>query len=317
MMKKKIKPNLTRVVGGKRQLTLTGRKAVTGIAFISPLLIGIIFFFGVPLIQSFIFSVSEINTTSDGYNVDYIGFANYKNIFFEHTSFIPTFVVTLKDVLWNVPLILIFSFFVSVLLNQKFKGRMFARALFFLPVVISCGIILKIENIAYMETALFHSGTEQGTAMSNMMGGIHLSEYLMKLGIADSLITYLTDALAQVYSIINASGVQILILIAALQTIPESLFEASSIEGATAWENFWKITFPMVSPYILVTTVYTIIDSFLRVDNSANMSSLIDTTVNGMKYGVAASMAWIYFIAVGAILAIVTFVISRYVAYTD
>ena len=315
-MKKQAKSSLTRVVNGKRNLTLTGRKAVTGLKFISPLLIGLVFFFGVPLIQSFIFSVSEIKTTSSGYTVDFTGFDNYKNIFFEHASFIPTFVTTIKDVLWNVPLILIFSFFVSVLLNQKFKGRMFARALFFLPVVISCGVILKIENIAYMETALFHSGSE-GTAMSNMLGGIQLSQYLMKLGIADSLITYLTEALAQVYSIINASGVQILILIAALQTIPESLFEASSIEGATAWENFWKITFPMVSPYILVTTVYTIIDSFLRVDNSANMSSLIDNTVNGMDYGLAASMAWIYFIAVGAILGIVTFVISRYVAYTD
>ncbi len=315
-MKKQAKNSLTRVVNGKRNLTLTGRKAVTGIKFISPLIIGLIFFFGVPLIQSFIFSVSEITTNSNGYTVDFIGFDNYKNIFFEHASFIPTFITTLKDVIWNVPLILIFSFFVSVLLNQKFKGRMFARALFFLPVVISCGIILKIENIGYMETALFHSGSE-GTAMSNMLGGIQLAEYLMKLGIADSLISYLTEALAQVYSIINASGVQILILIAALQTIPESLFEASSIEGATAWENFWKITFPMVSPYILVTTVYTIIDSFLRVDNSANMSALIDTTVNGMNYGLAASMAWIYFIAVGALLGLVTFVISRYVAYTD
>ncbi len=315
-MKKQIKNSLTRKVNGKRHLTLTGRKAVTGLKFISPLLIGLLFFFGVPLIQSFIFSVGEIKTNSTGYTIDYIGFANYKNIFFKHASFIPTFVRTLKDVVWNVPLILIFSFFVSVLLNQKFKGRMLARALFFLPVVINCGIILKIENISYMETALFHSGAE-GTAMSNMLGGVQLSEYLMKLGIADSLISYLTEALAQVYSIINASGVQILILIAALQTIPESLFEASSIEGATAWENFWKITFPMVSPYILVTTVYTIIDSFLRVDNSQNMSALIDTTVDNMNYGLAASMAWIYFIAIGAILGIVAFVISRYVAYTD
>lgn len=315
-MKKQAKSSLTRVVNGKRTLTLTGRKAVTGLKFISPLLIGLVFFFGVPLVQSFIFSISEIKTNSSGYSLDFIGFANYKNIFFEHESFIPTFAATIKDVIWNVPLILIFSFFVSVLLNQKFKGRMFARALFFLPVVISCGIILQKENISYMETALFHSGS-QGTAMSNMLGGIQLSEYLMKLGIADSLITYLSNALAQVYSIINASGVQILILIAALQTIPESLFEASSIEGATAWENFWKITFPMVSPYILVTTVYTIIDSFLRIGTKASVSSLISSTVDGMKYGLAASMAWVYFVAVGAILAIVSLVISRYVAYTD
>ena len=298
------------------RLSLSGKKSLTGLLFISPLLIGLFFFFGIPLVQSFLFSVAEIKTGSEGYTLNYIGFANYKNIFFEHETFLRTFAGTLKSVVWNVPLILIFSFFVSTLLNQKFRGRMLARAVFFLPVVVSCGVILRIENIEYMQVSLFNSGTE-GTVMSNMLGGIHLSEYLLKLGVAASVIQYLTGALAQVYSIINASGVQILVLIAALQTIPPSLYEASSIEGATGWENFWKITFPMVSPYILVTTIYTIIDSFLRVGNGENMTALIDDTANGMQYGLAASMAWIYFLAVGLLLGAVVLIISRYIAYTD
>lgn len=316
MKEKRRRDTFARTINGKKTLTLYGRKAVTGFCFISPLIIGLLIFFGIPLMQSFIFSISEVKTTSESYTVSYTGFGNYHNLFFEHATFLRTFFNTLKNVVWNVPLILIFSFFVSTLLNQKFKGRMFARAIFFLPVVISCGVILKIENLSYMQTSLFHSGAE-GTSVSEMLGGIHLSEYLMKLGVADSLITYFTNALSQIYSIINASGVQILILIAALQTIPEALYEASSIEGATAWENFWKITFPMVSPYILVTTVYTIIDSFLRVDSSQNMSALIDDTANAMNYGLAAAMAWVYFVAVGIILAVVVAIISRYVSYSD
>lgn len=311
-----MKGKMFHIKNGKRCLTLYGRKAVTGLAFITPLIIGLTVFFGIPLVQSFIFSISDIAVNSDGYTVNYIGFKNYHNIFFEHASFLRTFAYTIKNVCWNVPLILIFSFFVSTLLNQKFRGRMLARALFFLPVIVNCGIILKIENLDYMANSLFHSGAE-GTAMSNMLGGIHLSEYLLKLGIADSLIQYFTNALSAVYAIINASGVQILLLIAALQTIPESLYEASSMEGATRWENFWKITLPMISPYILVATVYTIIDSFLRIDRSENMAYLIDATAGGMHYGLAAAMAWIYFITVAAILAAVTAIISRYVAYTD
>ena len=119
---------------------------------------------------------------------------------------------------------------------------MWVRALFFLPVIVSCGVVMRLDNQAYVESHVFHGGSGDGTVMSNMLGGIQLAEYLKDLGIAPELITYLTTALDGIYDIINASGVQILLLLSALQTIPESLFEASSIEGATAWENFWKIT---------------------------------------------------------------------------
>ncbi len=302
-----------------KSLTLSGRKARTGLIFISPLLFGFIFLFAVPLFNSFMFSVGEIQLNPDGYSFKFLGFDNYKNIFFEHTTFLRSFATTIKDVVTDTPLILIFSFFIAVLLNQKFKGRMWVRALFFLPVIISSGVVMRLDNQAYVDSHIFHSGSGEGTVMSNMMGGIGLSEYLIDLGIAPGLIEYLDTALEGIYEIINASGVQILILLSALQTIPEALYEASSIEGATAWENFWKITFPMLSPFILVTTVYTIIDSFLMVGSDVyNMTRLIETTVNEkLDFAVASAMSWVYFIAVGLILGLVSFIISRYISYTE
>ncbi len=302
-----------------KSLTLKGRKARTGLIFASPLIFGFIFLFAIPLFNSFMFSVGEINLNPNGYEFKFSGFGNYKYIFFEHTTFLRSFLTTIKDVVLDTPLILVFSFFIAVLLNQKFKGRMWVRALFFLPVIISSGVIMRLDNQAYVESHIFHSGSETGTVMSNMMGGINLSDYLIKLGLAEGLIEYLSTALESVYDIINCSGVQILILLSALQTIPESLYEASSIEGATAWENFWKITFPMLSPFILVTCVYTIIDSFLMVGSDTyNMTRLIETTVNEkLDFAVASAMSWVYFIAVGLILGIVSFIISRYISYTE
>lgn len=302
-----------------KTLTLKGRKARTGLLFVTPLIFGFIFLFAVPMFNSFMFSVGEIQLNPEGYKFKFLGFDNYKYIFFEHTTFLRSFLTTVKDVCLDTPLILVFSFFIAVLLNQKFRGRALVRALFFLPVIISAGVIMRLDNQAYVESHIFHSGSGTGTVMSNMMGGIGLADYLIKLGLAEGLIGYFVTALEGIYEIINASGVQILILLSALQTIPEALYEASSIEGATAWENFWKITFPMLSPFILVSTVYTIIDSFLMVGSDTyNMTRLIETTVNEqLNFAVGSAMSWVYFIAVGLILGIVSFIISRYISYTE
>ena len=166
-----------------KTLTLSGRKAVTGLLFVLPLILGFIFLFAVPMFNSFMYSVGEIELKPDGFGFKFTGFQNYKNIFFEHTTFLRSFTTTLKDVALEVPLILVFSFFIAVLLNQKFKGRMWVRALFFLPVIVSCGVVMRLDNQAYVESHVFHGGSGDGTVMSNMLGGIQLAEYLKDLGI--------------------------------------------------------------------------------------------------------------------------------------
>jgi ABC-type sugar transport system permease subunit len=101
-----------------------------------------------------------------------------------------------------------------------------------------------------------------------------------------------------------------------LQTINPSIFEAASIEGATGWENFWKITFPMISPMILVVVVYSIIDFMVRTDGEV-MDMVYTQMTQHSAWGYGSALAMIYFAAVAAILAVVGFIISRLVYYYD
>jgi ABC-type sugar transport system permease subunit len=124
------------------------------------------------------------------------------------------------------------------------------------------------------------------------------------------------DAISNIITIINSAGIQILIFLAALQTISKSIYEAADVEGATAWESFWKITVPMISPHILVVVIYTIIDSFMNVNNKL-MQFIYARGFIDFKTGYAAAMSWMYFLIVTAIIAALYFIISRFVFYNE
>ena len=131
-----------------------------------------------------------------------------------------------------------------------------------------------------------------------------------------TIVSYLSEAVLGIYDIVIASGVQILIFLAGLQGISPSLYEASNMEGATGWENFWKITFPMISPLILVNAIYTIIDSFTSANNEL-MTEIKTTIFSQLKYGYGSAMAWIYFLLIAVIILVVGGLIARKVFYTD
>jgi len=127
---------------------------------------------------------------------------------------------------------------------------------------------------------------------------------------------YIFRIINQIYDIAMASGIQIIIFLSALQTIPLSMFEAAKIEGATSWECFWKITFPMVSPLILVNVVYSVVDYFIRTDNRV-MEKIRVTLMQRMEYGFSTAMAWVYFLAVIVIIGIAMSLISKKVYYYE
>ena len=150
----------------------------------------------------------------------------------------------------------------------------------------------------------------------NLLRYQDIADFLLNTNLSASLVNFIISAIANLRNIINASGVQILVFIAGLQTIPRQLYEASSIEGATGWENFWKITFPMVSPVILVNTIYTIVDSFVRSDNQ--LINFINTKAQApITMGYASALSWIYFLIIGVIIALVLLLISKKVVYQD
>ena len=210
------------------------------------------------------------------------------------------------------PLIVIFSIFIAVILNQKFKGRTSARAVFFLPVIIATGPVIDIIN-GNMGSSGANSTGEQFTTLFEANLVDQLLNFLGIYNISDKLTEIINTLTSDIFNLVWNSGIQILLFLSALQGIPFSAKEAAQMEGATAWEYFWKITIPYISPQILTCIVYTIVDSF--VDPSNEVMKLVLNKQADWAYGYASAMAWIYFAIIGVVLAIVVAIINKFVYY--
>ncbi|MDU0330321.1 sugar ABC transporter permease [Paenibacillus sp. 3LSP] len=297
---------------GADQWSYRKQKALWGFIYVLPWLLGFILFFLIPLLTSLIYSFSTVNANSQGVSSTWTGFNNYMTAFTVNTNFNRKLTEAIVNMVVNVPLIVIFSLFIAVVLNQKFIGRSFARSIFFLPVILTSGVILTLES-----TSLVMAVNEQNAtsgSLINVLSSFELKRLMLEVGVSETIVNYLTGAVDRIYEIVSLSGVQILIFLAGIQTISPQLYEASKIEGATGYEAFWKITFPMVSPLILVNMIYTIIDSFSQNE----LVTLIRTTAfSQFDFGLSSAMAWIYFLAISLILLISTYLVSRKIFYHE
>jgi ABC-type sugar transport systems, permease components len=296
-----------------RKLSLEQKNRYYGLYFILPWFAGFLFLFVGPLLASFRYSLSNLQVTNDGFSLDFIGFANYREALLSHESYVRILTESVIDILINTPLIIIFSLFFAVLLNQRFRGRVLARAIFFLPVILASGIIASIESGDLMQSVVRSANDTTGGGLS-VMKNLELTVMLIESGMSITFVEYLTGAVSRIYEIVSQSGVQILIFLAGLQSISPSLYEAAKIEGSTGYEAFWKITFPMISPLILTNLVYTIIDSFISDETSR---LVVDTAFKSFNFGLSAAMAWMYFAVIALVLWVTTAVVSRKVFYQD
>ena len=301
----------------KKIASLDRKKARAGWIFVLPFLIGLVFIYLPILWESISYSFYNYVPVDGIITKEFVGFEHYRTALFGEADFAQSLLTGLQEMAFNIPAILIFSLFVAVILNQKMIGRAAFRAIFFLPVVVSTGIMESI-----MVTSYNASGSEMdlgaGDSAAQKLESTLALEGLLEsifesLGVGAGLVTYISSAVASISGIINRSGVQILIFLAALQSISPAIYESCQIDGATSWETFWKITFPMVSPMILVNGVYTIIDSFTTESNSV-MNVIDETYAMGEKH-VSSAMGWMYFLIVLLIVGIVAAVFSAYVFY--
>lgn len=296
----------------KKPKSMAFKNAITGYLFVSPFIIGFIAFLLVPLGQSLRMAFSKIGF-KDGIQYTFVKFDNFKYAFTVDPDFVRNMIDELVQMILSVPFIIIFSFFIAIVLNQEFKGRGMVRAIFFLPVILSSGVLVGLEtNNTLMQ------GMQEIIADSSSLTTITdtIKKMILQEDVTSGPIYYVFSAVDRVYDIAIASGIQIIIFLSGLQTISPSMFEAAKIEGATAWETFWKITFPMVSSLILVNVVYSIIDFFLKSDNEV-MTQIKETMVTQVEYGLSSAMAWTYFAVVAVIIAIVSAIISRKVYYYE
>ena len=297
----------------KAAAALSERQARAGYWFILPWIIGVVFLFLVPVITSLVYSFSDVNVRAGGIKLAFAGIDNYIYIFRKSETFIPALLDSLKDMLYQVPIIAFFSMFIAQILNQKFVGRTVARVMFFLPVIIASGVILEILSKTGMSTSV--SLNETSNVFTFQEESVIL-KVLNQSGLSPTIIDYLKSLVGNIFDITWKSGIQILLYLSALQGIPKSYYEVSSMEGATAWEEYWKITFPLLSPMTLVCVVYTIIDSFTYYQNK--VMQLIDQ--NGVatgNAGIAAAMAWTYFVIIAVILVLIVKFVFAKTVYTE
>lgn len=297
----------------RKSPTLQQKKSRLGILFVTPWFLGFVFLFSIPLYKSLLYSLNTLTLGKGGFDTKYEGFLFYKQLFMSHPTFNRTLIEAISDILINVPSITIFSLFVATLINQKFRGRVFARAVFFLPVLLAAPV-LSLENSSEMasiaSTITGSSSEDGGFAFTSF----ELQRMLVEAGVGNGIISYITGSVDRIYEIISSSGVQILIFLAALQSISPSLYEAAKIEGTTGYEAFWKITFPMLSPILLTNIVYTVIDSY---STNALSQMITDTAFQTLNFSLSAAMAWVYFLIVSVILLVTMTLVSRKVFYYD
>jgi len=297
----------------KKRMTLRQKRAITGLLFIAPWLIGFIIYYVKSLILSVQFSLSTVDIAKEGgYTTKFIGLDNFKFALFKHGTFNQSLVNSLIGIITDVPFIIFFSLFIAILLNTKFKGRAAVRAIFFIPILLGSGAILQTLQLA---TQNIQGGATASIAEMAPPGGVNVDYFIglfLDLGLPDSMIAIIMSLIGKIYEIVRDSSIQIIIFIAALQSVPSSLYEVSKIEGATTYETFWKVTFPMVSPLILTNVVYTIVDSFV---NSDVVRIAYQTAFSTYDYGLSAAMSILSSVLVCIILLVIGGVITKFTFY--
>ena len=300
------------------------KKHLYGYGFVGLWAIGTIWLFIIPIVKSLVYSLTDAknydkaDALSLGYTVPGIhgpwnNFDNYIKAFRVDKDFPPALVESIGQIIPQAFVIMIFSLFIAIILNQKFRGRTLARAIFFLPVLIATGPIISVINGDMASTGI--SGASQFSTLFKTDLVSELLEFVGIYNINPKFTNFIEDITSNILNLVWNSGIQILIFLSALQNIPPSAKEAANMEGATSWEFFWKITFPMISPMILANLVYTVIDAFVSTDNKV-MQYILAYQRNG-QYGYSAAMAWIYFAVIGGILGIIVLIVNKFVFYEN
>ncbi|MEN4011236.1 MAG: sugar ABC transporter permease [Bellilinea sp.] len=282
----------------RRGVSLLLREALHGYAFVLIWMLGFALFTFLPLLETLRYSFHRVTVTAVGIELDFLDWANYTRALFTDPSFVELLISYAIETLVSVPIVLIFSMIIALFLNLNFKLKGLFRTIFFLPVVITSGPVIK-------------ELTAQGTTAAPGIAEIPaVVEFLAQLPRAlRNPVEYL---LTSFILILWFSGVQILIYLASLQKVDKSIYEAAAIDGASGWEMYWKITLPSLSTATMVNAIYTIITLSHFSENKV-IQYIYNQTYNvhgGIGY--ASAMAFIYFVVMLFLLGIVYLFLNQW-----
>ena len=269
--------------------------------------IGFVLFFLIPLIQSVYYSLADVSITEKGFTAKFIAFGNFRYIVKTDPDYIKNLQSAVTGFGFSLPIIVILSLILAVVLTQKFRGRLVTRAIFFLPVIIATGVVLQVLNRNIAEVQMIDVSGSGNDYMNSL---IDYGAVLNGLGFSESITGVMSRYIAQIFNLIWSCGVQIILFIAGLQSIPEQLYEVSRVEGSSKWEEFWFITFPMLSNIFVLVVVYTAVDLFTKNDNPV-INQSFSLMLKQQNYDISSAMMWAYFLLVSAITSAVVMVINR------
>ena len=281
----------------KIKMTNERRSSLTGFLFTLPWIIGFVYFFLLPFIKAVIYSFSSIdmaNMGESGFELTWVGWYNYDKTLFTDSENLRMIITSVGEMVATVVVVVIFSLFIAIVLNQKFRGRGIVRAVFALPIIISSGVIIYLLKQNVLQQNM---DAETTTAIFQATDAL---KFLTEAGIPQSIVTFFESIVNGVFDMVWNSGMQIILFLSALQTIPSSSYEAAKVEGASAWESFWFVTFPMLGNVIFLVLIYTIVDLFTAFDNPI-MSQAYDLVSLNSVYDRSSAILWGYFLVVGVI----------------
>lgn len=291
----------------QRKTGIERLKARYGCQFVAHWVVGLVLFFIIPIVNSLRYSFSEVSVTGAGIHMAFAGIRHYRDMLVSNGSYVNNLVAALADMFTSLPIIIALSLILAVVLNQKFRGRLAARAIFFLPVIIASGVVINILKSGYIHAPLFNvtSGAEYEYG-----GLIDFNEILSNLQLPQQVTALFSKYLSNVFDLIWSCGIQLVLFLSGLQSIPAQLYEVSKIEGATKWEEFWYLTVPMLKDVILLVLVYTMIELFTAIDNPV-IAQAYSIMKNDQIYDSSSAMLWGYFLIVGAVMGLVLLIYNR------
>lgn len=280
----------------KKKRGIEAHNRLVGRLFILPWEIGMLFFIIVPLILSVVYAFCEVSLELGGMDYDFVFLGNFNYLLKEDPYYTDTLLSSLTTLLYSVPIIIAISLILGIILNQKFKGRTVMRAVFFLPVIIAAGIVLNILTTPISgQPPIIQLGSSSNT-MSDGANYLDATALLQGLRFPQAVTDVMSKYITMIFNLLWHSGIQIVLFISGLQTIPDSLYEVSKIEGASKWEEFWMITFPMLRDVTLLVTVFTVVEEMVSTTN--DVMSNAQSMIGQQRYDLPSAMIWFYFVCV-------------------
>ena len=281
----------------KLRLTMSQKHSLVGLLFVTPWLVGFVIFFLSPLAQAIAFSVNNVTITAAGLKMEYVGTGNYADIFIRDAYYVDRLLNFIKELVLQLPLILVFSLVIAILINQRIKGQGIFRTIFFLPIIAVSGPVMEMLTTSGATTIPLVKQYGLYDLITNVL------PYFLQEPV--------TSLFSELLLILWYSGVPTLMFLAGLQKVDRSLFEAAFVDGASDWVAFWKITLPSIKGMILVNSIYVTV--FLATSETNEVIALIqDNMFDASKgFGIASAMSWIYSLCIVLIIVVCYLLFGR------